>query len=174
MDCKTTHERLSAYLDGELPQAHADAVEQHVQECARCAAELAGLRALGGVVSELEGAGVPDGFARRVREAARARQADEARRQPIPLFALMRTRVLVRVAAGLIAVAGLWVGISLGGSAFEDRTLADRDQGSAVEEPTEEGELEVQMASFSVTPPGSMAEAYLSFVKAQVAGGQER
>jgi anti-sigma factor RsiW len=178
MDCKSTHERLSAYLDRELPQAHADAVEQHVRRCARCAAELAGLRALGSVLTELEGASVPDGFARRVREAALARQADGARRLPVPLFGFMPARVLVRVAAGLIAVAGLgaglWVGVSLGGSAFEDRALAQRDQGSVVEEPAEEGELEVQMASFSVAPPGSMAEAYLSFVKAEAAGGQER
>ena len=177
MDCKTLHERLSAYLDDELPQAEVVAVEQHLRDCARCSAELAELRALGGVLSELEGAAVPVAFATRVAEAARLRQAAQASRRPIMLFGSARARVLIRVAAAVIAVAGLWVGISLGGAAFEDHTSAEIAQAPAViaEESTEPGELEIQMASMSVAPPGSMAEAYMKFVRTpEVAGGQER
>ena len=167
MDCKTTSERLSAYLDGELLQADAAAVYQHLGGCTRCAAELAELKALAGALEGLEEEAVPSGFAARVVEAA------QDRRQPISIFGLGRARVLIRVAAGLIAVAGLWVGISLGASAFADRSPADRDQAQVGEEVTEESEFDMQIASLSATPPGSMAEAYLTFVN-QSGGGPER
>lgn len=51
---------ISAYLDGELDTTECDAIEQHCQGCASCAAVVAGLRdtiglCRGVVVNELPG-----------------------------------------------------------------------------------------------------------------------
>ena len=56
--CKTyTTERLSAFVDGELPPAEAAAVRAHASGCAACTAALADLRAL---VTNVRGLDVPE------------------------------------------------------------------------------------------------------------------
>jgi len=170
VDCKTTSRRLGAYLDGELPHAGAAAVEEHLRQCPRCTAELAELRALSHALNGLEGAAAPSGFAARVKQAALARQ--EVRRQPVMLYGAPRARamnrVLMRVAACLVAVAGLWVGMSAGGSAFAGNGQASSDATQAAEQ----NEFDLQMASLSAAPPGSIAEAYLAFASYDETGGQ--
>ncbi len=169
VDCKTTSQRLSAYLDGELPQAGAAAVEEHLRGCPRCAAELAALRGLSHTLEGLEGAAVPSGFAARVRRAA---GAERASRRPLVLFGTPSrlNRVLMRVAAGLVAVAGLWVGMSVGGSAFASREEASFDTA----EVAQQSEFDLQLESLSTAPPGSIAEAYLAFASYEEEGGQEQ
>ena len=44
-------EELSAYADGELPPAEADAVESHLASCTECRRELAAIRAVGDAMS---------------------------------------------------------------------------------------------------------------------------
>lgn len=53
MDCTATQERLSAYLDGELPTDERDSVAQHLANCPVCAAELAGFERLSELAGEL-------------------------------------------------------------------------------------------------------------------------
>lgn len=63
-------ERLSAYLDGELPALERGAVERHVAGCAECASRLAELAAVDEAAAGLEAAAPPgyfDDFAARVR-----------------------------------------------------------------------------------------------------------
>jgi len=166
VNCKKTLERLSAYLDGELPQAGAAAVREHLQECPRCAARLDELRSLGRALEALEGAAVPPDFAARVRQAA------EARREPIVLSGYRRVqalqRTLMRVAAVFMAVAGLWVGMSAGGA-----VSARGGQIPAGVETAQESEFDLQLASLSAAPPGSVAEAYLAFVGEEEGGLEE-
>jgi anti-sigma factor RsiW len=172
VDCKNTLLRLNAYLDGELPQAGAADVERHLRECPSCAAELAALRALAGALADLEGAAVPSRFAARVLDAARAR--DAARRAPALPFGLLRagpvSRVLLRMAACLVAVAGLWMGMSVGSSASARGQQAPAESADV----TGESEFDIQLASLSAAPPGSIAEAYLDFVSYEGAGGPEQ
>jgi anti-sigma factor RsiW len=168
VDCKKIQMRLSAYLDGELAPAGAATVEEHLRGCPRCAAELAGLQALSlALTHALEGATEPSGFAARIRRAAAARQA---RRRPIMLFGDRPglRPALLRVAAGLIAVAGLWVGMSVGGSAFGriGQSLSNDAQAS------EQNEFALQVETLSAAPPGSIAEAYLAFSSYEEDGGQ--
>ncbi len=47
-------DRLSAYLDGELPAADVRALEEHVEGCPSCRAELDGLAAVVGTLRRLE------------------------------------------------------------------------------------------------------------------------
>lgn len=46
MNCRETRDRIDAYLDGTLEPRERAALEAHLEECERCRAETAGLRAL--------------------------------------------------------------------------------------------------------------------------------
>jgi anti-sigma factor RsiW len=63
-------ERLSAYLDGELPAADAAEIERHLHDCTECTRELAIMRTFGGamrtVTERADGRGVWDGVHRRI------------------------------------------------------------------------------------------------------------
>jgi anti-sigma factor RsiW len=61
-DWETQRERLSAFLDGELPTAERAALEAHLTGCARCAAELGELRQVVGILRALPAARVPRSF----------------------------------------------------------------------------------------------------------------
>lgn len=50
MDHKTCRENLSAYLDGELPPREKVLLETHLSGCTDCAAVLAGLRSVSGIL----------------------------------------------------------------------------------------------------------------------------
>src|SRR4030065_307893 len=39
MECAKTWDRLSAYLDGDLPEQEREGIAQHLRKCARCAEE---------------------------------------------------------------------------------------------------------------------------------------
>ena len=45
MDCVTTHERVAAYLDGELAPAEAEQVAIHIEQCSTCANMVKSLQA---------------------------------------------------------------------------------------------------------------------------------
>lgn len=53
MSCGTVHNRLSAYLDGELPPAETGAVASHLAGCRPCARRLASLRSALASLAEL-------------------------------------------------------------------------------------------------------------------------
>jgi anti-sigma factor RsiW len=156
MNCDTAHNKLSAYLDGELPPEGEAAVRAHLAGCEECSRRLRQYRALDGLLGGLEPAPVPADFAAGVRREAE-RRADQGRTKRVRLFgepgaAFQGT--LVRVAAALMAVAGLSVGLALG------QGVSAGVSGDAV---TEEETL-LELENLSATPPGSVSEAYLAFL----------
>ncbi len=76
----------------------------------------------------------------------------------------------MRVAAGLVAVAGIWVGLNVGGSAFAG---GERTSSGTVDVAAQD-EFDLQVESLSAAPPGSIAEAYLAFVNYEIPEGQEQ
>ncbi len=46
MDCRTVRSKLGAFYDGELPSREAQQLQAHLDDCPKCSAELASLRAL--------------------------------------------------------------------------------------------------------------------------------
>jgi len=64
MDCRFGRQ-LSAYHDGELPEAERTALEAHLARCPACRAELAGIQALGRLVAEAGRAPMPEGLLER-------------------------------------------------------------------------------------------------------------
>jgi hypothetical protein len=91
------HERLSAYLDGELPPEERALVDAHLSACAECTAFLAALAAADRAAAALP-AEAPDGyfdaFPSRVRARIEARRA-EARPGRLPAWAWAAAAALV-------------------------------------------------------------------------------
>ena len=156
MDCERTRELLNTYLDGELsPDRHAQ-VAEHLRACAGCAQALAELEGVNRAIGTLAGAAVPEGFARRVREAAesaRVLRLETASRR-VRLFG----DALTRIAAVVMAVAGLAVGMAMG------RTLAASNGYAAQLDPAESEVLALQTDALSAVPEGSVSDVYLAFV----------
>lgn len=158
MNCRQTTAKLNAYLDGELPPGAMAGVQEHLQACPQCAAELLELKQLNLVLGALEGATAPGGFARRVREAA-AGPVPMAGARPVGVR--LAGRVLTRVAAVLMAAAGLWVGMTMGGA-------VGLNNGYAAESETAESEdLDLQVDALSAAPVGSVTDVYLAFVSGE-------
>src|SRR5256885_15941087 len=61
--------RVSAYHDGEMDRASLQAFERHLQSCAQCAAELAELRRVSTLFSNLAAQRMREGSIARVHEA---------------------------------------------------------------------------------------------------------
>lgn len=104
------NERLSGYLDGELREDEARAIEAHLATCERCAAELEALRQLAELtaglsaprVEEPQWARTWDAVAARVRRAAPRRRASG-------VWPVVRWALVPAAAAALIALAvGFW------------------------------------------------------------------
>ncbi len=97
--CPEVQERLSAWLDRELPGEEHDLVVAHLDGCLACSRELARLRALDAALGEIEVA-VPPQLAAKVLSRLQARQ------QPRPgwqSLALAASVVLGIVLGGVLA-----------------------------------------------------------------------
>ncbi|HYN07895.1 MAG TPA: zf-HC2 domain-containing protein [Vicinamibacterales bacterium] len=83
MTCEALRQKLSAFVDGELPGGEMLRVAEHLEVCRECAGEVAGMRDLGdelrGIASSLTPAPVLDGLADGVVIRARAEAAQSWR-----------------------------------------------------------------------------------------------
>ena len=156
MDCERTKELLNAYLDGELPPDRRAQVAEHLRGCAACAAALAELEDLNRAIGTLPGAVVPEDFARRVREAAesaRVLHLDVASHR-VRLFG----DALTRIAAVVMAVAGLAVGMAMG------QAMSSANGYTAASDAAESEVLALQTGVLSVVSEGSVSDVYLTLV----------
>jgi anti-sigma factor RsiW len=77
-DCRMVLAGISAYLDGELDAAACEAIEQHGQACARCAALVKGLRDTVGLCRQAASVPLPESVRQRARDSVR-RLLDDTR-----------------------------------------------------------------------------------------------
>jgi hypothetical protein len=98
----TSHpgERLSAFLDGELPVSERAEVEGHLRECAACARELEELAAVDALARELP-VMAPPGYFEALPARVRTRVRRRPRAAPLALWAAAAAAVLVAVVAPL-------------------------------------------------------------------------
>ena len=105
MSCSATRERLSAYVDGELPQEQAAAVGEHLASCATCARDYEAV--LNTVKTLREGLvryRAPDVLGARVRAGLREERVETARvlrgENPasIPFYRVKTTKLMVNPA----------------------------------------------------------------------------
>jgi len=156
VNCEHTRGLLNAYLDGQLAPARRAQVAEHLRECAGCARALAALEGVNRAIGALDGMAVPDGFSQRVRQAAESARVLglESAQRRVHLFG----NVLTRVAAVVMAAAGLAVGMAMGG------TLAGSNGYAAVSDAAESEVLALQTDVLSAVPEGSVSDVYLAFV----------
>lgn len=108
--CSKCTKHLSAFLDGEIPEALAEAVRAHVAGCPACAERLERLRALHGALDQLPTPQPSDrfdgAFARRLQAAKRDQRAAVSASRPrwgwrLPAFAAAAGVCVVVVVAVL-------------------------------------------------------------------------
>ncbi len=102
-------DRLSAYIDGRLNRPQTRALERHIEECAACREQLAGLRAAVGALHDLPQADVPRSFALTPEQAAGPRPS-----RPAPAPSATATGIGLAGAALAAALVAALV-IDLGG-----------------------------------------------------------
>jgi len=70
-ECRAILAKISAYLDGELETTACDAIEQHCQGCASCAALVKGLRETVGLCRAAASIPLPEPVRQRARDSVR-------------------------------------------------------------------------------------------------------
>ena len=93
MECREVRERLSAWLDRELPPEEHDLVAAHLEGCTGCRRELAQLRALEGALGKLA-VEAPSQVAERVLARLQERRVPRGRRSGWQSMALAASLVL--------------------------------------------------------------------------------
>lgn len=89
-DGHLSSERLQAFLDGDLSKRDRSLVEEHLQACARCTAELGAWRSLFADLGEMPALRPHEGFSARVMSGVKIPEA-----QPLPARLAERARDLV-------------------------------------------------------------------------------
>lgn len=93
-------ERLSAFLDGELPVSERAEVAAHIRECAECARQVEELSAVDALARELR-VDAPEGYFDALPARVRARVRRRPRLLPVAVWAAAAAAVLVAVVAPL-------------------------------------------------------------------------
>ena len=104
MRCEEVQELASGWLDSELSEPNARAVNQHVADCETCRAYVADLKLLTGQMARLGREPAPAGLEERLRIALAEEAGDGPRATMIPLAARVRWRGFIQHAASLAAV----------------------------------------------------------------------
>lgn len=87
-------ERLSAYLDGELPDERRSELEQHLAGCRQCAAELETLRQMSGMLRAWDGPQLSPMAMRRLHQAVDRESFGRLRRLALSLSSLAASLAL--------------------------------------------------------------------------------
>jgi anti-sigma factor RsiW len=112
MKCSVMQKRISAYLDGEIPEEERKTISEHLERCEDCRTEFAGLSRLMDALNTYEGIEVPSYFVVRLKAHVR----EHARQVTLPL----RIRSMVFSAATALAVvASLFAGSHMGRSLYQ-------------------------------------------------------
>jgi anti-sigma factor RsiW len=157
MRCSRIHKRLSAFLDGELPEKERKSISEHLKTCEICQGELEGLSLVSDSLDILGAKTAPPFFGARVKR----RVAGLERRRSLPAPALERVRrATIPAAAVALLCLSILAGGGLGRGIYELR-----------EEKTSREELElvdfIGAGSFGGLSNGSLGTAYTDLVTAE-------
>ena len=106
-DCRIYGEKLSAFLEGALPEAEGWEVEKHLENCGDCRSVLQDLKKTGDLLARLEEKDAPPWFTQKVM--ARVKQeAGEKKGLLQKLFFPLRIKIPIEVAASLLVAVLAW------------------------------------------------------------------
>lgn len=150
MKCSGIKRKLSAYLDGEMPEQEKITISEHLQQCKDCSVELAALSAVKEALNDIEGIEVPPYFMTRLRQNIREQVKPTSIRQKV-------RRLVFTGATAFAVVASLFLGNQAGKILYSsiNRTLEP-----AVAE-TSNG---FGLGAFEEFPDGSLSDIYNELV----------
>jgi len=157
MKCRSLYKKISAYLDGEVPEEERHSIAEHLKTCENCRRELEELALVSDSLDLLEKTSAPPFFAARVKR--RIARCEEV--HPLPLsFAERVRRVTMPVAAAAVLCVAVLVGGSLGKEIYELRAERVR---------REEAEIAdfVGGGSYNGLSDGSLVSAYTDILSAE-------
>ena len=160
MRCKHVTRRLDAYVTGEVSARDRVQIEAHLEGCPNCRKALARLKGMADLLGQIQVPPVPEGFAGRVMALAQERVAKPkgVLVSPWDLVAWWQTISLpVRVAAGVVLVLGLGMGILMGLGTWQEAPDVTAGQG-AQSDPLAAYNLDY----LTDAPNGSLAESFLT------------
>ena len=143
MKCEDVADRLSAFIDGELPEAERLRVQQHLEACARCAADRESLSLAWDQVPALPRAAPRTDLWPRLE----ARLAGDSAPRPWPWLWWSPSLTL----ATAVLIVGLLLGLRLGDLIVKPNALA-----------ADASPERIEMQYFADVFPGSLAAAVLS------------
>jgi anti-sigma factor RsiW len=150
MKCSKIKKKLSAYLDGEMPEQEMQMISEHVEHCEECKAGLAAFIAVSDALNTIESIEVPLYFMTRLRQNARA--------QTKPVSFLQRIRGLVLSGAIAAAVfASLFIGNQAGKNLYQ--SIAQTTESLTAETTDVFG-----LSAFEEFPGGSLSDIYYELV----------
>ena len=113
LDCRAIKDRLGRYFDGELSPVEHRLVEDHLQQCSRCSADLQEIRDIAGIVREgMPVPPVPSGLSRRIMAEARAQVGNAPSAWSFLLF-WKNWSFSMRLAAMGVAAAACYIGLAI-------------------------------------------------------------
>ncbi len=131
MWCRRASGQLSAYVDGELDQAAARAVEAHVAGCSRCAGDLQGLRRMSGILRRLPDEELPAGLHSRIMVGlAYAHTAPASVPAPVAHRGMLRNPWMCTALTGALAALALGVLVTRGEGARREEGARHDEAGS--------------------------------------------
>ena len=125
-DCRSIRKRLGGYFDGELTPSDRRTVEDHLEQCSRCRANLEGIREISEIL--LDGMSippVPPDLAQTIMRKAKAQTEGTLPGSSFYLF-WRNWSVPMRLAAMGVAAAALCIGVIIGNASLpSSRSTAD-------------------------------------------------
>ena len=148
MKCSRIKKKLSAYLDGEMPEQERIVISEHLQRCEECKAELAGLMKVADSLNILDGVDVPPYFMTRLRQYIK----EEAK----PVSFLQRIRgVAISAATALAVIVSLFIGNQAGRTLYQ--SIAQTPEPAMAETNDVFG-----LSTFEEFPDGSLSDSPIS------------
>ena len=154
MRCRTVQRKLSAFLDGEVPEKMTSQITEHLSGCPACREEAASLSAVWKGLEEMREIDPSPYFWTRLN--ARIAQAERRRFSPDRVWRML-SRTLVPVTGVTAAVIGLWIGGALYDVYQPDRTDEWDQVASAL-----------YLDTLDDFPAQSIGSAYMELVSDQV------
>ncbi len=156
MNCRDIKTKLGSYVEGRLSGIDRNQVEAHLRECQSCRTALAKVDRVAALLVLAENPAVPPGLTNRIMTEARVRISSEPTANWNPIAWLRLASIPTRVAATVVLLIGLTLGLKLGATtvpADEQITVAQDDP------------LEVYQISYIADlPTGSIAETYMGLI----------
>ncbi len=113
MKCKTIHDRLIFFIEGELPQQEMREVALHLDECTECAAFAEDMRRTLGIVELEKNIQTAPYFYTRIKRRMEKQQEAEVVHVSFPLW----EKVLQPAMFSVLLLAGIFTGIKIGDKA---------------------------------------------------------